>query len=295
MYIPHYQGKIMMQQIKSVLFLSLMSALFLGAGWLFGGTSGLTVAFILALLFNGFMYFFSDKVILSVQRAQPLDPHAYRWIYQTVQELTREMNIPMPKLWLVSNPVPNAFATGRNASHSSVALTTGILEILDKKELRGVLAHELSHVKNRDILMTSIAATLATAIGYIAQVARLSSMYESDRSRRNPLAIIVMIIFMPILASLLQLGLSRSREYLADKTGAEECKDPLSLARALEKLAQETSYMRIIPTSRQISLASIGIINSLHGKFIRNLFSSHPPVEDRIARLEAMARQSFEK
>lgn len=276
-------------QFKTILLLGGLSALFLFAGSLIGGSSGLIVSGAMALIMNVFAYFFSDKIVLRMYNAKPLDRTKYHWIYEIVQELAHTMQIPMPKLWLVENTMANAFATGRNPDNASVAVTTGILEILDKKELRGVLAHEISHVKNRDILVSTIAATLATAISYIASMFRYSALTNQDGNRRNPLGLLLMSIFIPIAATLIQLAISRSREYLADESGADCCDDPLALASALEKLHNHIPYASLTKNDvDKASTAPLFIVHPFSGNGWTALFSTHPPMRDRIARLRAM-------
>jgi len=280
-------------QFKTVLLLGSLSGLFLFMGNLLGGSSGLFIAAIMAVIMNFFAYFFSDKMVLRMYQAKPLDRKKYDWIYEIVHDLARDLKIPMPKLWLVENKMANAFATGRNPQNASVAVTTGILEILDKKELRGVLAHELSHVKNRDILVSTIAAVLATAIGYVATMFRFSAIASNqDDKRRNPLTILLASILVPIAASLIQLAISRSREYLADESGAECCKDPLALASALEKLHNHIPYASLNNNDvGKASTAPLFIVHPFAGSGWTALFSTHPPVAERIARLRAMYNQ----
>lgn len=278
-------------QLKTVLLLGSLSGLFLFMGNLLGGSSGLLIAAILAVAMNFFAYFYSDTIVLRMYKARPLDRKQYASIYEMVHELANQMQIPMPKLWLVDNKMANAFATGRNPDHASVAVTTGILEILNKKELRGVLAHELSHVKNRDILVSTIAAVLATAISYIATMFRYSALAPQDsQNRRNPLATLLISILVPIAASLIQLAISRSREYLADESGAECCQDPLALASALEKLHNHIPQASLNPQDvDKASTAPLFIVHPFWGAGWSALFSTHPPIGERIARLRAMA------
>lgn len=294
----------MINQIKSVFLLGSLSALFMALGYLIGDTSGMTAAFMIALVFNGGMYYFSDSLVLSMYRAQPLDQKEYPWIYQTVEELASNMRLPMPRLWIISTPVANAFATGRNPSHASIAVTSGILGILDKDELRGVLAHELSHVKNRDTLLTTMAATLASAIGYLCNMLMHMSLMRNargysrdDQGRQNHLGFIGLLavtILMPFAATLLQLALSRSREYLADETGAHTCHDPLALASALKKLHANTARAHFDNSdTARASTASLFIVNPFTGQTIVNLLSTHPPLQERISRLEKMSTKLF--
>ncbi len=288
-------------RIKTVILLAALSGLLMTIGGLIGGTSGIKMALIMALIFNGIAYFFSDKIVLSMYGAQPLDPTTYAWIYTIVQELATEMRIPMPKLWLLNSPIANAFATGRNPAHASVALTKPIINILDTDELRGVLAHELSHVKNRDILVTTIAATIATAIGYLANMLRWNALWgsmNSDNRRKdsNPLVLMVIGIIMPFAALLVQLAISRSREYLADETGADCCRDPLALASALEKLNNYAAHGNTdahAQDPRYASTASLFIVNPFTDSSWATLFSTHPPMSKRIARLRALSTKMF--
>lgn len=285
-----------LNQIKTVMLLALLSGAFLALGMLIGGSQGLTFAFMMALVMNFAMFFYSDKIVLAMYRAQKLDEVRYGWIYDIVQELASTMKLPMPKLWLVANPMANAFATGRNPRHASVAVTSGILSILDKDELRGVLAHELSHIKNRDTLISTVAATLAAAIGYVCNMLHYASIYRSDKDRKNinPIFTLLVVMLMPLIASLLQLAISRSREYLADETGAHSCHDPLALASALEKLQSHIPQAHLNnQDAAQASTAPLFIVNPFVGKSIINLFMTHPPMEKRIARLHQMHRTMF--
>lgn len=282
-------------QLKTVFLLGGLSGLLLLLGNLIGGSSGLTIAFIMALLMNGISYFFSDKIVLKSYGAQKLDPSLYGHIYTMVEDLAHEMSMPMPKLWYVNTPMANAFATGRSPKHGSVAVTQGILDILDDHELRGVLAHELSHVKNRDILVGSIAATIAMAIGYLASMFRWSLIFGGSRrdgEGGGGLGAIIVAILMPFAAMLIQMAISRSREYLADSTGAHACKDPLSLARALEKISSNVQHAQAQPRSHmQASTASLFIVYPFRASTLMHLFSTHPPMAKRIARLHNMAQE----
>lgn len=278
-------------QIKTAFLLASLSGLLMLLGAVLGGTQGIIIAFVISLVINGFAYFFSDKLVLNMYGAKPLDRSEYGWIYSIIEELTQKDNIPMPKIWLIRTPMANAFATGRNPKHASVAVTTGILDILDKHELRGVLAHELSHVKNRDILVSTVAATLATAIGFLANMMQSLAFWGTmsrgtDRDRGfNPLVLLVVAILMPIAATLIQLAISRSREYLADESGAELSHDPLALASALEKLEAHIKYahLRNDDTAHATS-AHLFIVKPFTGG-IGALFSTHPPMQKRVERL----------
>lgn len=281
-----------MNQIKTAFLLILLSGILLFFGFWIGGKNGLHVALLIALTMNFVTYFFSDKLVLKMYGAKELNVDDYGHIYDIVRDLTLEMRIPMPKLWIVHTPMANAFATGRNPKHASVAVTKGILDLLDHDELRGVLSHELSHVKNRDILIGTIAATLAMAIGYLAHMLRWSVFLggRSDRDRGNGLSALFVAILMPIAASLVQLSISRSREYLADETGAKASRDPLALASALEKLYMHAHESKIKPESpAHASTASLFIVYPFSGNSWTSLFATHPPMEKRIAKLRNMA------
>lgn len=288
-----------LNRLKTVILLGALSAILLLIGQLFGGQAGLQMALIVALIMNFIAYFFSEKIVLNLYGAQPLQKHEYGWIHDIVQELSVKMEMPMPKLWIVKNTMANAFATGRNPQYASVVVTTGILSILDRDELRGVLAHELSHIKNRDVLVATIAATIATAIGYLAHMMQYAAFWGSmnndkKRSGGNPLAMFLVAILMPIAATLIQLAISRSREYLADETGAHVCRDPLALASALEKL--HTNIPRAHMDSQDAhhaSTAALFIVHPFTTDGLTSLFSTHPPMHKRIARLQAMCEKMF--
>ncbi|MFC1894973.1 zinc metalloprotease HtpX [Candidatus Dependentiae bacterium] len=280
-------------QIKTVFLLAGLSGLLLLIGYWIGGRGGIIVAFVLSLLMNFFSYFYSDKIVLKMYGAELLDKVKYSYIYDMVEELSQNAKIPMPKLWYIKNSMANAFATGRNPEHASVAVTQGIIDVLDEHELRGVLAHELSHVKNRDILIATVAATIAMSIAYLATILRWSFILGSgrDNNRRGGIGAILVAIIMPIAATMIQLGISRSREYLADESGAEISHDPLALASALEKLSFDAKNKNLKPKSTaQTSTASLFIVYPFAGNGLINLFSTHPPMKKRIAKLRAMAR-----
>lgn len=280
-------------QVKTILLLGILSSLFVVIGYAAGGSDGMTIALIMAFAMNFITYFWSDKFVLMMYGAKPLDAVRFKYIYDMMQDLCYAMRMPMPKLWYIDTDMANAFATGRNPSHASVAVTRGILNLLEERELRGVLAHEISHVKNRDILIGTIAAVIASAIGYVAYMMRWAAFFGSsrdDEGRSNTAVMIIMAIFVPLIATLIQLAISRSREYLADETGAKCCHDPLALASALEKLEHGTQSRHQEPESAaQASMASLFIVYPFSGKGILNLLSTHPPMEKRIARLRKMA------
>lgn len=281
-------------QLKTVVLLASLSGILMLLGGYIGGSSGVTIAFIMSLAMNFFAYYYSDKMVLKMYNAKELDRKQFPEIYGVIEELTRKDGIPMPKVYLINTPMANAFATGRNPEHASVAVTTGILDILNFEELRGVLAHEISHVKNRDILVSTVAATIATAIGYMAnmlQFANLMGNQNEDR-RRNPLVMLLLIILMPIAASLIQLAISRSREFMADESGAHLCQDPLALASALKKLQTNIKYNHLnnSDTTRAMT-AHMFIVQPFTSGSLSALFSSHPPMAQRIAQLEKIHSQ----
>ena len=283
--------------LKTATLLIVLSGLLAFIGSLIGGTFGIQVALFISLLMNGIAFFFSDRIVLSLYKAQPLNNRDYAWIYEIVEELTHTMNLPMPKLWIVSTPVANAFATGRNPSHASIAVTTGILSLLDKEELRGVLAHELAHVKNRDTLITTIAATFASAIGHLAYMLRHMALWgsmNSNRRKENPFVLIVVSILMPLAATLVQLAISRSREYAADDTGARCSHSPLALASALQKLEYNVKYAHMnADDMQQTSTASLFIVHPFAGHSMSTLFATHPPTSKRVERLHQLSKKMF--
>jgi heat shock protein HtpX len=280
-------------QLKTAFLLAALSGLMLMVGGMMGGKSGLVLALSMAILLNFLVYFFSDKLVLKLYGAEPLDANQYPKIYAMVEELCHNAKLPMPKLWLLPTDMANAFATGRSPKHASVAVTQGIMNILQENELRGVIAHELSHVKNRDILVGTIAATLAAAIGYLADMMYWSTLFfGGDReNNRSAIGSLFVIILMPFAAMLIQLAISRSREYLADETGAKISHDPLALASALEKLQHASHAHKEEPESQaQTSTASLFIVYPFSAEGLLSLFSTHPPMEKRIQRLREMAQ-----
>lgn len=284
--------------IKTVLLLSFLSALFLLIGNLFAGVAGIQFAFIMALIMNGVAYFFSEKIVLSMYHAKHLPKEQNEFIYQTIQELAHRMNIPMPKVWIIESSIANAFATGRNPSHASIAFTSGIMNLLEPYELRGVIAHELAHIKNRDILTSTIAATIAGAIGYLAHMAQRAALWgsfsESKKRDSNPLILLFVSILVPIAATLIQLAISRSREYGADETGALHSHEPLALASALKKLENNTKHAHFAKEDAfHASTASLFIVYPFIGKSWTNLFSTHPPMQSRIEKLEHLYKKMF--
>jgi heat shock protein HtpX len=282
-----------MNQFKTFLLMLVLTGLFILVGTALGGRTGAIYAFVFAALMNFFTYWFSDKIVLRMYRAQEVSQGEAPELYGIVAELTSKASLPMPKVYIIENDTPNAFATGRNPEHAAVAVTSGILRILSRDELMGVIGHELSHVKHRDILISTIAATMAGAISLLATMARWGAMFGGFRSSDdegggggNILVVLLVSIFASIAAMMIQLAISRSREYLADEGGAH-LSHPLSLARALGKL--DTAARRI-PMQANPSTAHLFIVNPLKRGGVLSLFSTHPPIEERIAKLEEMAK-----
>lgn len=279
-----------MNTLKTTLLLVTLTVMFIFIGALLGGKSGMTVALVFALAMNFFAYWFSDKIVLSMYGAVPVTEAEAPELYSIVRTLSQKAGLPMPKVYIIDADQPNAFATGRNPKYGAVAVTTGIMRLLDRNELAGVIAHELSHIKNRDILVSTIAATIAGAISYLAQMAQWAMIFggrRDDDEGGNPIAALVMMIVAPIAAMLVQLAISRTREYGADAGGARIVGNPLYLANALKKLHYASQR---IPLDANPATSHMFIVNPLSGGTIARLFSTHPPIEERIARLEAMAR-----
>jgi len=269
-----------MNNLKTFFLLTLLTLLAIGVGDYFGGQNGMVLGFAIAAVTNFISYFFSDKIALAVYRAQPVTQEQLPRIYAVVERLTQKAGLPMPKLYVIPTESPNAFATGRNPRHASVAVTQGILQLLDDEELEGVLAHELGHVRNRDILTSSIAATLAGAITMLARMG-LWFGFGGDRDRDRGGGIL-MLLLAPLAAMLIQLWVSRTREYEADATGAGITHNPHALARALQKL---DAYSRRLPMVASPSTAHLFIVQPVMGMSLGNLFSTHPPIAKRIERL----------
>ena len=276
---------------KTGLLLAVLTAVLVLIGGAIGGQQGMVIAFVIALVMNFVSYWFSDKMVLAAYGAQPIDEAAAPRLYAIVRRLTTRAGIPMPRVYLVPSETPNAFATGRNPQHAVVAVTEGIMRILDEEELEGVLAHELSHVKNRDVLISTIAATLAGAITYLAHMAQWAAMFggrsrDDEEGGSNPIAMILLAILAPIAALLVQMAVSRSREFQADATGAKVAGRSFGLAKALEKLQMANQAMPMADATP--ATAHLFIVNPLSGETLMRLFSTHPPLEERIARLRAM-------
>jgi heat shock protein HtpX len=278
--------------LKTTLLLGLMTGLLLVIGDLVGGRNGLMIALGVAGVMNFVSYFFSDKIALAMYGAKAVTREEAPRVYRIVEQLTQRLGLPMPKLYVIPTDSPNAFATGRNPSHASVAVTQGILSLLDDEELEGVLAHEIGHVRNRDILISSIAATLAGAVTMIARMAYYASLFggssRDERDRGGPLGALVMLIVAPIAAMLIQLAVSRSREYAADEAGAHYTGNPYALARALQKL---DAYSKRVPLLASPSTAHLFIVQPMIGMDFASLFSTHPPVQKRIERLTGRAAE----
>jgi len=276
---------------KTGLLLAVLTAMLVLIGGAIGGQQGMAIAFVIALAMNFFSYWFSDKIVLAAYGAKPIDEAEAPRLYAIVHRLATRAGIPMPRVYMVPSETPNAFATGRSPQHAVVAVTEGIMRILDEEELEGVLAHELSHVKNRDVLISTIAATLAGAITYLAHMAQWAAMFggrsrDDEEGGSNPIAMILLAILAPIAAMLVQMAVSRSREFQADATGARVAGKPWGLAKALEKLQMANEAVPMAAATP--ATAHLFIVNPLSGQTLMRLFSTHPPLEERIARLRAM-------
>lgn len=281
-----------MNTIKTVFLMTLMMVLFLLVGSLLGGRDGLVIAFIISLGMNFFSYWFSDKIVLAMYGAKEVTEREAPQLYRMVKKLTAQAGLPMPRVYVIDNPNPNAFATGRNPQNAAVAVTTGILRILNDEELEGVLAHELAHIRHRDILLATIVATFVGTITFISRLAGWTMMFAGGNRDRedsgNVLASLVLLIVAPIAAVILQLAISRAREFMADEGGARISGKPLALASALSKLEQAAQLIPMHNASP--STAHLFIVNPLRGSSIMKLFSTHPPIEERIRRLKLIAQ-----
>ena len=279
----------MSNMFKTALLLAVLTAMLVIIGDAVGGRQGMLVAFVFALLMNFFSYWFSDKMVLAMYGARPIEEAQAPGLYAIVRRLALRAQIPMPRVYMIASDSPNAFATGRNPEHAAVAVTEGVMRILDDEELEGVLAHELAHVANRDVLISTIAATLAGAITYLAHMAQWAAMFggarRDDEEGGSPIAAILMAIVAPIAAMLVQLAVSRSREFQADASGARYAGRTWGLAKALEKLDMAAHQ---VPLPANPATAHLFIVNPLSGQSFMRLFSTHPPIEERIARLRAM-------
>ncbi len=272
-------------QIRTLFLLTGLTLLIIVIGNLIGGRSGMVIALLLAGGMNFFSYWYSDKIVLKMYRAQEVTESQAPDLYRIVAELSRDAGLPMPRLYIIPQEAPNAFATGRNPSHAVVAVTDGLMRLMDREEIKGVLAHELAHVKDRDILVSTIAATMAGAIMVLANIARWSAIFgggDDDEGGLGIFGLIAMSIIAPIAAMVIQMAVSRSREYLADAEGAKIAGHPEGLARALEKLG---AYSGRLPMNADPSTAHMFIVNPLSGSRLASIFSTHPPLEERIAKL----------
>ncbi len=282
-----------MNTVKTVGLMTFMMVLFVAIGGALGGRSGMIMAVMIATVMNFGMYWFSDKLVLGMYRAQPVTEAEAPELHAIVRTLVQKAGMPMPKVYIIPEETPNAFATGRNPEHAVVAVTQGIMRILTREELSGVIAHELAHIKHRDMLTGTIVATMAGAISMLAQMAQWAMIFgggrrDNDDDGGSPIAAIVMMIVAPIAAMLVQMAISRTREYEADKGGAAICGNPMGLANALLKLEKGS---QIIPMEdAKPATAHMFIVNPLHGGGLMTLFSTHPPIPERVKRLEAMSR-----
>ena len=279
-----------MNTVKTAVLLGGLTGLLMLIGGYFGGQQGMTIAFVFALVMNFGSYWFSDKIVLRIYRAQEVTQTQAPALFTLVRNLTLQASLPMPKVYVIPEDAPNAFATGRDENHAVVAVTEGILRILNPEELAGVIAHELAHIKHKDMLISSIAATMAGAIVMIAHMAQWAAFFgggERDRDGEGGgiAGLIAMAILAPIAATVIQMAISRSREYLADEGGAKISGKPYDLASALEKLSRAALA---IPLDANPATAHMFIVNPLSGKTLMNFFSTHPPIEERVARLRAM-------
>ena len=280
----------MTSMIKTGLLMAALTAVFMVAGQALGGSNGMLIALVMALGMNFFAYWFSDSMALKMSGAHEVSQAEAPELHRMVESLAARANLPKPRIYVIHKDTPNAFATGRNPSHAAVAVTTGLQRILRPNELEGVLAHELGHIKNRDILISSVAATMAGAISYMASMAQWAMIFGGGRSDDDNgggglIGSIAMMILAPLGASLIQMAISRSREFQADATGAEICGNPMSLATALQQLER---FNRQLPMDVNPATAQMYIVNPLHGGQLAGLFSTHPPVQERIKRLSSL-------
>jgi len=279
----------MFNMLKTAVLMAAITALFMGIGSLLGGQQGMMIALVIALGMNFFSYWFSDKLVLKMYNAQEVDETSAPQFYRMVRELAGRAGLPMPRVYLIEEDAPNAFATGRNPQNAAVAATTGILRVLSERELRGVMAHELAHVRHRDILISTISATMAGAISMLANFAMFFGGRDSEGRSTNPIVGILVMLLAPLAASLIQMAISRAREFEADRGGAEISGDPRSLASALQKIHNYAQGIPLETTERHPETAQMMIMNPLSGGGLRGLFSTHPSTEERVERLLAMA------
>ena len=280
----------MFNLLKTAVLMAAITALFMAIGAYVGGQQGMMLALVVALGLNFFSYWFSDKLVLRMYNAQEVDETSAPQFYRMIAELAQKAGLPMPRVYVIDEAAPNAFATGRNPEHAAVAATTGIMQVLSANELRAVMAHELTHVLHRDILISTISATMAGAISMLANFAMFFGGRDGEGRPANPIVGLLVAILAPIAASLIQLAISRAREFEADRGGAELSGDPRSLASALQKIHAYAQGTPLIAAERNPQTAHMMIMNPLHGGGLKSLFATHPSTEERVARLEALAR-----
>jgi heat shock protein HtpX len=278
----------MFNLMKTAVLMAAITALFMAIGSLLGGRQGMALALVLALGMNFFSYWFSDKLVLKMYNAQEVDESSAPQFYRMIRELSQRAQLPMPKVYLIEQDAPNAFATGRNPEHAAVAATTGILRVLSEAELRGVMAHELAHVRHRDILISTVSATMAGAISMLANFAMFFGGRDNEGRSTNPIVGILVMLLAPLAASLIQMAISRAREFEADRGGAEISGDPRALASALQKIHRYAQGIPMAPAEQHPETAQMMIVNPLSGGGLRGLFSTHPSTEERVERLLAM-------
>ncbi len=280
----------MFNLMKTAILMAAITALFMALGSMLGGRQGMMLALLVALGMNFFSYWFSDKLVLKMYNAQEVDETSAPQFYGMVRELAQRAELPVPRVYLIQEDAPNAFATGRNPENAAVAATTGILRVLTERELRGVMAHELAHVRHRDILISTVSATMAGAISMLANFAMFFGGRNNEGRPANPIVGILVMLLAPLAASLIQMAISRAREFEADRGGAQICGDPRALASALQKIQRHAQGVPMQAAQRHPETAQMMIINPLAGGGLRGLFSTHPATEERVERLLAMAQ-----
>ena len=280
----------MFNLMKTAILMAAITALFMAIGSVLGGQQGMALALVIALGMNFFSYWFSDKLVLKMYNAQEVDQTSAPQFYAMVRDLAQRAQLPMPRVYLIQEDAPNAFATGRNPEHAAVAATTGILQVLSERELRGVMAHELAHVRHRDILISTVSATMAGAISMLANFAMFFGGRDSEGRPANPIAGILVMLLAPLAASLIQMAISRAREFEADRGGAEISGDPQALASALQKIQHYAQAIPMQAAQRHPETAQMMIMNPLSGGGLRGLFSTHPTTQERVERLLALAQ-----
>ncbi|MET0687755.1 MAG: zinc metalloprotease HtpX [Methyloceanibacter sp.] len=278
-----------MSYFRTAILLAVMTALFMGIGFMIGGQGGMIIAFLVAAGMNLFAWWSSDKMVLRMYGAREVDERSAPELYRMTRELAAAANLPMPRLFIIENPQPNAFATGRNPQNGAVAVTTGLMQLVNKEEVAGVIAHELAHIKNRDTLLMTVTATIAGALSMVANVAMFTG--RGNNNGIGALGTIALVILAPLAAGIVQMAISRTREYEADRVGAEISGDPIALATALKKISGAALRIPNMEAERNPASAHMFIINPLSGARMDNLFSTHPAVENRVAQLSALAQQ----